>query len=95
MLKLQVQKGKKNVQSRRKQKQILNENNEEETNAGPQSSSSLSSEDDSNASQETNGEDSKGSDAALALNGKTRASRGSATDPQSLYARVIKIIYLM
>lgn len=31
------------------------------------------------------GEDSK----ALNLNGKTRASRGAATDPQSLYARVI------
>lgn len=30
------------------------------------------------------GEDSK----ALNLNGKTRASRGAATDPQSLYARV-------
>ncbi|KAL0356923.1 UNVERIFIED_CONTAM: Transcription factor [Sesamum calycinum] len=55
-----------------------------------QSSSSYSSEDDSNASHELNGvtssSSSKGS-AALNLNGKTRASRGSATDPQSLYAR--------
>lgn len=44
-----------------------------------QSSSSFCSEDDSNASYEANGVNSSG---------KTRASRGSATDPQSLYARV-------
>ncbi|KAL0348303.1 UNVERIFIED_CONTAM: Transcription factor [Sesamum angustifolium] len=55
-----------------------------------QSSSGCCSEDDSNASQELNGvassSSSKGS-GALNLSGKTRASRGSATDPQSLYAR--------
>lgn len=62
-------------------------------NAAPvvHSTSSCSSEDDSNASQEVNGGStsliSKGT-AALSLNGKARASRGSATDPQSLYARV-------
>lgn len=44
-----------------------------------QSSSSFCSEDESNASHEANGVNSSG---------KTRASRGSATDPQSLYARV-------
>ncbi|KAK8529831.1 hypothetical protein V6N13_102728 [Hibiscus sabdariffa] len=58
------------------------------SNAGlnGQSWASCSSEDDSNASPESN----SGSmgDAALNLNGKTRASRGAATDPQSLYARV-------
>ncbi|CBI19412.3 unnamed protein product, partial [Vitis vinifera] len=82
---------KKNVKSRRGLKPTPNGNNEEDTNAVSegQSSSSISSEDDSNASQELNGgttSESKGS-AALNSNGKTRASRGSATDPQSLYAR--------
>ncbi|KAJ6335271.1 hypothetical protein OIU78_011995 [Salix suchowensis] len=57
---------------------------EEESNAGPdgQSSRSCSSEDD-NASQHS---DSKVSE-AFNSNGKTRATRGAATDPQSLYAR--------
>ncbi|XP_020547594.1 transcription factor bHLH54 [Sesamum indicum] len=63
----------------------------EEVNGGGnrQSSSSCSSEDDSNASQELNGgspSESKVS-ASLNSNGKARATRGSATDPQSLYAR--------
>ncbi|KAH7665343.1 Myc-type basic helix-loop-helix (bHLH) domain-containing protein, partial [Dioscorea alata] len=55
-----------------------------------QSSSSYSSEDDSNVSQAFNGGNfsTKCSDSAINnLNGKTRANRGSATDPQSLYAR--------
>lgn len=66
---------------------------EEESNTGVdrQSSSSYNSSEDDNASQETNGagetSDPK-SASALNLNGKTRANRGSATDPQSLYARV-------
>jgi hypothetical protein len=30
---------------------------------------------------------------SLNSNGKTRANRGSATDPQSLYARVIKVFF--
>lgn len=51
-----------------------------------QSSSSCCSDDD-NVSQS----DSK-PPPALNLNGKTRASRGSATDPQSLYARVKKFL---
>ncbi|KAG0468832.1 hypothetical protein HPP92_018160 [Vanilla planifolia] len=51
-----------------------------------QSSSCYSSEDDSNTSQELNGEG--GSTAGdRGYDGKTRAGRGSATDPQSLYAR--------
>ncbi|CAI9777176.1 unnamed protein product [Fraxinus pennsylvanica] len=53
------------------------------------SSSSYSCEDDCNGSQELNGgrnSESKGS-ATVKSNGKARASRGSATDPQSLYAR--------
>ncbi|KAM0937776.1 putative transcription factor bHLH family [Dioscorea sansibarensis] len=57
-----------------------------------QSSSSYSSEEDSNVSQELNGGNfsTKCSDAAMNnLNGKTRANKGSATDPQSLYARRI------
>ncbi|KAJ0754592.1 putative transcription factor bHLH family [Helianthus annuus] len=44
-----------------------------------QSSSSCSSEDDSNASQELNGR--------KIVTEKTRAGRGAATDPQSIYAR--------
>ena len=54
--------------------------------------SSCCSEDDSNASQEPIGGassslSSKGN-GVLNLNGKTRASQGAATDPQSIYARV-------
>lgn len=53
-------------------------------------SSSCCSEDESNESQDQiGGEDSSKGMVALNLSGKTRASRGSATDPQSLYARVI------
>ncbi|GAB2292128.1 hypothetical protein Dimus_026380 [Dionaea muscipula] len=86
-----VQKGKRAVNS--KKKQNLASNNEEDHNGvhNGHSSSCYCSEDDSNASQEPNGGDisslsSKGT-TALKLNGKTRANRGSATDPQSLYAR--------
>ncbi|KAK3020748.1 hypothetical protein RJ639_047876 [Escallonia herrerae] len=88
-----AQKNKKNVQPKKNEKHAQNGSNGEETNnAGlnGHGSTCYSSEDDSNASQELNGgatSDSKGS-AALNSNGKTRASRGSATDPQSLYARV-------
>lgn len=85
----------------KKQKQIINskEEEEEEKNTvggggggqniiGQSSSCCYSSEDDSNVSQESNA-DEKTSGPALNLNGKTRANRGAATDPQSLYARVI------
>ncbi|THG20827.1 transcription factor bHLH85-like [Camellia sinensis] len=88
-----AQKGKKNTTSKKNQKLTKNGSDEEETNNGGtngQSSSCYSSEDDSNASHELKGgtnSDSKGPSAALNSNGKTRASRGAATDPQSLYAR--------
>lgn len=68
------------------------DNNNNNSNAvfHRQNSSSCCSEDESNASLEMNGttscSSSKGS-RALNSSGKTRASRGSATDPQSLYAR--------
>lgn len=95
---IQVQRIKKNVRSKKNQKVTLNGNDEEDTNAAHngQTSSCYSSEDDSNASQELNGiatSESKVS-AALNLNGKTRANRGSATDPQSLYARVTYLLAL-
>ncbi|KAH6833189.1 basic helix-loop-helix DNA-binding superfamily protein [Perilla frutescens var. hirtella] len=61
-----------------------NNNNNNNNNAvfQRQSSSSCCSEDESNASHEMHGTTSCSSS-----KGKTRASRGSATDPQSLYAR--------
>lgn len=91
-LKIQVQKtNKKNVRLKKNQNLSPRGNDGEESNAGSdgQSSSSYSSEED-NASQETNGGATSDSKASLALNlnGKPRASRGSATDPQSIYARV-------
>lgn len=68
-----------------------NEYEAEETNAGldGQSSSSYSLEED-NASQENSGGATSESKSLVVhnSNGKTSASRGSATDPQSLYARV-------
>ncbi|XP_077233630.1 uncharacterized protein LOC143875934 [Tasmannia lanceolata] len=84
-----VQRNAKNAQSKKNQKMVRLEE-EEESNAGLNVHSSSSySDDDLNASQELNGgvsSSSKGS-SALNLNGKERAGRGSATDPQSLYAR--------
>ncbi|KAL1540333.1 transcription factor RSL3-like [Salvia divinorum] len=68
------------VQPKRGKKIIQEKNKEEEINGGG-NSSSCTSEDDSNASQELINEEIKNS------NTKARASRGSATDPQSLYAR--------
>ncbi|XP_022762371.1 transcription factor bHLH84-like [Durio zibethinus] len=86
-----IQKNRRNARSKKNQSSVSSTNNDEDVNAvlNGQSSASCSSEDDSNASQELNGgvtSSSKG-EAALSLNGKTRASRGAATDPQSLYAR--------
>ena len=88
----QVQENRRNARPMKNQNSVSTTNNDEDGNAGlnGQSSASFSSEDDSNASQDVNGgvtSSSKG-DAALNLKGKTRASRGAATDPQSLYARV-------
>lgn len=85
---MQAQKSKRNVKSKKNVQKMSQL--EEESNG--QSSSGCSSDDDNANSQETNGgatSDSKDS-AALNLSGKMRASRGSATDPQSLYARVRK-----
>ncbi|PON91106.1 Basic helix-loop-helix transcription factor [Trema orientale] len=85
-----VQKGKKNLKS-----QKVGPNGKEEEmsiNNGVEghSSSSYSSEDDNASQENTNGgetSDAKSLSGAVNLNGKARASRGSATDPQSLYAR--------
>lgn len=97
-----VQMKKRNIKSK-KSLQIITSNNEEDGNAGPnrQSSSSCCSGDDSNIalhSHENSQELSPGSTStsslspkepsALNLSGKSRARRGSAIDPQSLYARV-------
>lgn len=92
------------VKAKKKQKLVSTNLNikEEDGNGGAngQSSSGCSSGDDDsiNGSQEmstTSGGFSsclspKGP-TTLNSNGKTRASRGSATDPQSLYARVISL----
>ncbi|XP_041021270.1 transcription factor bHLH84-like [Juglans microcarpa x Juglans regia] len=84
-----VQKSKKNEQSKKKQK-LSNSSHEEESNAGRDGQSSTSYNSEDHASQETNAGATSDSKASAPLNlsgGKTRASRGSATDPQSLYAR--------
>ena len=53
------------------------------------SSTTFCSEEESQCpSQDDGGEEEEDASKALNLNGKTRASRGAATDPQSLYARV-------
>ncbi|KAL5713629.1 hypothetical protein ACHQM5_015685 [Ranunculus cassubicifolius] len=82
-----VRKNKKNVESKKNQGVTEISKNEEGANnadTNGQSSSSCNSED---GSQEISGvETSKGSESAD-LCGKTRAGRGSATDPQSIYAR--------
>ncbi|XP_042061163.1 transcription factor bHLH139-like [Salvia splendens] len=66
----------KKVQSKKGKKMVQEKNNEEEMNG-------YTSEDESNASQELVNEEIKNS----STKAKGRASRGSATDPQSLYAR--------
>ncbi|XP_027189974.1 uncharacterized protein [Cicer arietinum] len=79
----------KNARCKKNQKLGSNEEEREESNRGSinghSSSSNISDED--NVSQENSGGTTSGSKSALNSNGKTRASRGSATDPQSLYAR--------
>ncbi|KAF5448263.1 hypothetical protein F2P56_028817 [Juglans regia] len=84
-----------NLQPKKNRQLSWPSNEEEDGNNGlvGQSLSSCSSEDDPKASQELNGGVTSKLDsnsigpAALNLKGKTRARRGSATDPQSLYAR--------
>lgn len=93
---MQLQRTKKKVQWKN-QNLSPKGNDGEESNGGSggQSSTSYSSEDD-NGSQETNGGATSESKASLSLNlnGKARASRGTATDPQSLYARVTIYVQL-
>ncbi|KAK8678596.1 hypothetical protein V6N13_144092 [Hibiscus sabdariffa] len=81
----------KNVQPNKNRKNNLNGNEESNIGGDGQSCSTSSSDDDNVSQDNTNGvalatSESKESQ-ALNLNGKRRASRGSATDPQSLYAR--------
>lgn len=47
----------------------------------------------SNSSEDENTPQDNNGSAVVTLSGKARASRGSATDPQSLYARVIILIF--
>lgn len=72
--------------------EYANASNDEKANAQVYkwSSRTCGSVDDSSISQEQNGRSGSSVQDAPALNRsrKTRASRGSATDPQSLYARV-------
>lgn len=93
---MQVEVGKRYAKSKKKQK-LASINNDGEGNGGAnhgQSSSSCCSGDDSiNGGQEMSGGDTSSLNpkgpAILNSEGKMRARRGSATDPQSLYARVI------
>lgn len=66
---------------------------EENTSTGSQDQnlSGYCSEDESNSSHEPRGRESSSlsqNDSTAKLSGKSRSSRGPATDPQSLYARV-------
>ncbi|KAK9697140.1 hypothetical protein RND81_08G017500 [Saponaria officinalis] len=76
-----VQNKKRNVKAKKSQKLTLGDDDDDD-NEGPinRQGSITESLDDDDCS-------SKGTSIALNSNGKTRASRGSATDPQSLYAR--------
>lgn len=89
---MQVQRNANSTHSTKTQKVNLTTHEEESSAAlNGKSSSGYYSEDDSIGSQEINGGMSSNSERTPPLNsnGTTRASRGSATDPQSLYARVI------
>ncbi|KAK6945994.1 Myc-type, basic helix-loop-helix (bHLH) domain [Dillenia turbinata] len=88
---IQVEKGKKHVKPKINPKVASTSSTEE--NKKPvlhrQHSSSYCIEDNSVVSQDVNGGVTSSSKAAAALNlnGRRRASKGSATDPQSVYAR--------
>lgn len=88
----QVQRCMKNAESKKSKKVDRNENKAEEANASVDghTSSGYTSEE-QNMCEENSGGASAASKSTVSLNcnGKKRASRGSATDPQSLYARVI------
>ncbi|XP_038903006.1 transcription factor bHLH84-like [Benincasa hispida] len=83
---LDVEKTKRSVRARKSSKiasASCNEDDHHIVSPNGQCTSSFSSEDDCNEPQEING----GITSSSTSNGKPRASRGSATDPQSLYAR--------
>ncbi|XP_009598406.1 transcription factor bHLH84-like [Nicotiana tomentosiformis] len=91
-----VPKSKRSVKPKKNMKSIADDeigNKENNSNVlHRQSSFSCCSEDESNVSNYelyglASSDNSKGVSAPLNSNGKSRASRGSATDPQSLYAR--------
>ncbi|KAH7841936.1 hypothetical protein Vadar_023888 [Vaccinium darrowii] len=85
-----AQKGKKNVMYKKNQKISLNGSEEENSNIATNGSGCCSLKEDSIASsQELIREETSESKpiSALISDGKTRAARGAATDPQSLYAR--------
>ncbi|KAG4907663.1 hypothetical protein AAZX31_20G121600 [Glycine max] len=87
---MQVRKSKKNVKSMKKPKSDSISNSEE--GRSPDLQGFCSEDDDSNASQELNGGGSSSlsleDSTSLKLKGKkSTANRGSATDPQSVYAR--------
>lgn len=89
--KMQVQKN----QRRMKKKRVLKLDSDELNNnvvLHRQSSSRCCSEDESNATYELN---EVASSSNLKGSGKTQASRGSATYPQSLYARVTTFLLLL
>ncbi|XP_074267248.1 transcription factor RSL3-like [Silene latifolia] len=78
-----IQKEKRNVKAKKSQKLTLSGGDgDEEENEGRVNGQSTS-----NGSLEDDCSSKGAAAAALNSNGKTRASRGSATDPQSLYAR--------
>jgi hypothetical protein len=73
-----------------KEAQSRQEEESNETTADGMSSIGYNSDDDSNGSGNS-GIRPKKTPAALKQGGKTRAGRGSASDPQSLYARVLHL----
>ncbi|XP_027356942.1 transcription factor bHLH85-like [Abrus precatorius] len=87
----EVQRCMKTARSMKNQKLDRKGNEAEETNVGSDgySSSSYASEEDNTSQENSVGATSasKSSPTVINLNGKRRASRGTATDPQSLYAR--------
>ena len=91
---MQAQKNKRNVRSKNQKNESKSKNDEERSGGvNALASSSCCSEDESNVSHDLNEAMSSSSLSpkgvpAPKLNAKTRASRGAATDPQSLYARV-------
>lgn len=76
-----VQKGKRNIRTKKNQKSSC----DDQDNSADLNKHNSSSSSEEEGSKET-------STTTVILNGKTRASRGAATDPQSLYARVTILI---